>query len=51
MDTRALWTYEEETENDKNGFESAGINEACINARTYVTRVENPFRSDEYVVA
>ena len=34
-----------------NGFEAAGINEAFVNARAYVTRVDNPFRSDEYVVA
>ena len=34
-----------------NGFEAAGINEAFVNARKYVTRVENPFRSEEYVVA
>ena len=32
-------------------FEAAGINEACVNARAYVTRAENPFHSDEYVVA
>ena len=34
-----------------NGFEAAGIKEACLNARTYATRVENPFRRDGYVVA
>ena len=34
-----------------NGFEAASINEACVNARAYMTRVKNPFRSDEYVVA
>ena len=31
-------------------FEAAGIDEACVNACIYVTRVQNPFRSDEYVV-
>ena len=33
-----------------NGFSAAGIHEACLNARTYVTRVDNPFRSNEYVI-
>ena len=28
-----------------NNFEAAGINEVCVNARTYMTRVKNPFRS------
>ena len=34
-----------------NGFEAVGINEACVSARAYVARVENPVRSDKYVVA
>ena len=50
MDTWAVWTYEEETETITNGFEAVGINKACLNVRTYVTRVENPFPSDDYVV-
>ena len=33
-----------------NGFDAAGINQACVYARAYVTRVENSFRSDEYVI-
>ena len=53
----AKWIYElyehmkERPEIITNGFEAAGINEAFVNARAYVTRVDNPFRSDEYVVA
>ena len=35
----------------KYGFEAAGINEACVNARAFVTRVYNPLRSEEYVLA
>ena len=34
-----------------NGFEAAGINEACVNVCIYVTRVQNPFCSEECVEA
>ena len=53
MDTRA-WLYEHMRKRPEiitKRFGAVAINKACVNTRAYVTRVNNPFRSEEYVVA